>query len=786
MDGPWNTRRSPVYAKNGMVACSQPLAAEAGLSILKQGGNAADAAVAVAAALNVTQPMSTGLGGDAFVLFFDAVKKEVRGINGSGRCSSDHSIEIFERQGYSELKRPNSLSPLFITVPGAAAAWVDTVEQFGSQKLTLNEILTPAINMAEVGFPVAPVCAYYWKESEDLLRNVANGSEILLNGSAPKEGEIMKMPFLAETLRQLAAHKKKGFYEGRVGEAIVDVVRETGGIMNLKDLESHVSTQDQPVHVNYRGVDVYEMPPNGQGITALLALNILEGFTVKEMEHNSPEHLHVVIESLRLAFADTRFYVADPAIESIPVTGLLSKEYAAERKKLINLQQAISDLEHGHPQNFSNTVYFCVVDGQGNACSFINSVYQGFGTGIVPKGCGFTLQNRGANFSLDRNHINSLQPGKRPYHTIIPGMALKDGELYCPFGVMGGFMQPQGHLQVISNMIDFGMNPQEALDAPRVQIDGGKVTGRVLLEDGISEETAQILGQMGHKEPTVERGWNRTDFGTGQIIVRNPKTGVLCAGSDPRNDGHAIGWEMALPESLLRNYEKFQAKNGIPVFLKGGPMDKVLFGITVGACGLDAAVEKQKLVADDEADNEPDDEQNVSSNAPKTIQTPISPVLSNKIFSSGETSKTQDSSNCSVGKGTSDSGPQSTRLIYLNERRQEKPEFKPKPKKMQRARSLKHHSFLSEVPDVRHMERALLGLLDDFHSGKLKAFGSGCTMEHMTDIREQQENLAKLHFDLGASGDDPLNSNNNMLQLVQKLEKLSVSIEKLHSTNSGI
>ncbi|KAG4072393.1 hypothetical protein HA402_004325 [Bradysia odoriphaga] len=542
MDRLWNSRRSPIYAKNGMVACSQPLAAQAGLEILKRGGNAADACVCIAAALNVTQPTSTGIGGDAFALFFDATKKEVRGINGSGRCPSDLSIDTFKNLGYNEQNRPSSLSPLFITVPGAAAAWVDTVEQFGSGNLTLSEILEPAIKLAEEGFPVAQVSAHFWKKGEHLLQNSANGTEILSNGVAPKEGEIMKMPFLAETFRELGTNKKPGFYQGRIAQAIVDVIRENGGVMSLADLENHVSTQDEPVHVNYRGVDVYEIPPSGQGMTALLALNILEGFNLQGMQHSSPEHLHIVIESLRLAFADARFYIADPAFESVPVAGLLSKDYAAHRRDKINLQEAATDLQHGYPQNFSNTVYFCVVDGQGNACSFINSNYQGFGTGIIPKGCGFTLQNRGDNFSLDPSHVNSLQPGKRPYHTIIPGMALKDGELYCPFGVMGAFMQPQGHLQVISNMVDFGMNPQEALDAPRVQISGGTAAGRIFIEDGIPVETAQVLEKIGHRQPTIVSGWKRSEFGVGQIIVRNPVTGVLCAGSDPRHDGHAMGW----------------------------------------------------------------------------------------------------------------------------------------------------------------------------------------------------------------------------------------------------
>ncbi|OXA58616.1 putative gamma-glutamyltransferase YwrD [Folsomia candida] len=519
MDGIWNSRRSPVYAKNGMVACSQPLAAEAGLGILKRSGNAADAAIAVAAALNVTQPTSTGLGGDAFLLYYDAQTKQVKGLNGSGRCPSGVSISTFEDRGFSEQNRPPSVNPLFITVPGAAATWVDTIELFGSGNLTMAQILEPAIALAEDGYPVGQVTAYYWQRSEQLLRNASpNGGEMLLNGIAPKEGEIMRMPYLAETFRTLAANGKAGYYEGRIAQAIVDVVNELGGVMTLADLSSHFNTQDVPISVSYRGVDVYEMPPSGQGITALLALNILEGFFLNGLTHNSAQHLHLVIESLRIAFADTRFYVADPEFVSVPVDGMLSKTYADQRRGLISPESAAVNIDHGFPPNVSNTVYFCVVDGQGNAASFINSNYQGFGTGIVPQGCGFTLHNRGDNFSLDRTHANSLQPGKRPY------------------------MQPQGHLQVISNMIDFGMNPQQALDAPRVCIDGGTAAGQILLEDGITEEVRQELERMGHASPTIITGWSRSDFGTGQIIKRDPLSGVLVAGSDARNDGHAVGY----------------------------------------------------------------------------------------------------------------------------------------------------------------------------------------------------------------------------------------------------
>ncbi|CAG7830614.1 unnamed protein product [Allacma fusca] len=543
LDGQWNSRRSPIYARNGMVACSQPLAAEAGLSILKKGGNAADAAVAVAAALNVTQPTSTGMGGDAFALYFDAKTKQVRGINGSGRCPSGLSIDKLEELGYSEENRPVSSSPLWITVPGAPATWVETIEKLGSGKLHLLDVLSPAISLAENGYPVNVITAHGWKNSERLLQTASpNGGEMLLDGRAPEAGEIMRMPTLAESFRELALKGKAGYYEGRIAQAIVDVIQQTGGVMSLEDLKNHVNTEDTPIHVNYRGVDVYEMPPNGQGITALLALNILEAFDLTGLKHNSPEHLHLVIESLRVAFADTLYYVADPAFANVPIDGLISKEYAAERRRLISLDYAAGNIDHGFPPNTANTVYFCVVDGDGNACSFINSNYQGFGTGIVPKGCGFTLQNRGANFLLDRNHANGLEPGKRPYHTIIPGLALKNGELFCPLGVMGGYMQPQGHLQVLSNMIDFQMGPQQALDAPRICIDGVQTSGDILLEDGITEETQQKLADLGHRNPRIISGWGRQDFGTGQIVVRDPLSGVLCAGSDPRQDGLAIGW----------------------------------------------------------------------------------------------------------------------------------------------------------------------------------------------------------------------------------------------------
>ncbi|MHA1865212.1 MAG: gamma-glutamyltransferase [Candidatus Heimdallarchaeaceae archaeon] len=529
--------RVPIYGKRGMVASSQPLASEAGMRILQQGGNAADAAVAVAAALNVTEPTSTGIGGDCFCLYWNNKEKKVNGINGSGRAPSSLTLEFLQEQGIKDNLPPFSVHT--VTVPGAAAGWVDTVEKYGT--MSLKEILTPAIELAEKGFPVSPITAFFWDKGVRQLKNGPNAEELLINGRAPKEGEIMKNPTLANTFRELTEHGKAGFYEGRIAESIIELLESLGGVMTLDDLKNHKSTFDKPISVNYRGVDIFEIPPNGQGITALIALNILEEFDFTDIQHLSSEYFHLLIEIMRIAFADTRWYVADPDVVSVPTLELLSKEYAIKRKMLFNPNKATIDIQRGSPFSNSDTVYFCVVDGEGNACSFINSNYMGFGTGLIPKKCGFTLQNRGANFSLNPNHPNVLSPNKRPYHTIIPGMAVQNGELYAPFGVMGGFMQPQGHVQILVNMIDYGLNPQQALDTPRFCIRDGTSKGKVALEEGIDVTVMSELARMGHEIVPIT-GWARAVFGRGQIIRRNPKTGVLCGGTDPRADGIVIAW----------------------------------------------------------------------------------------------------------------------------------------------------------------------------------------------------------------------------------------------------
>ncbi|GAB4573027.1 MAG: gamma-glutamyltransferase [Anaerolineales bacterium] len=533
----FNSRRSPVYSRRGIVATSQPLATAAGIEVLSKGGNAADAAVAAAAALNVTEPTSTGIGGDMFALYFDAQTRQVTALNGSGRAPSALTLERLKREGLLADSLP-PFHPHTVTVPGACAGWCDLIQKHGS--LSMSDILAPAIRLADEGFPVAPLTAHFWARGADRqLKSALNGHEMTIDGRAPKAGEIFQNKGLARTFKLVAEQGAIGFYQGSVAESIVAVIKEAGGCMSAEDLASHVSTWESPISVDYRGLRVYECPPNGQGITALIALNILEGFDLASMDFLSSEKMHLMIEAMRLAFADAKWYVSDPAFSKIPIKELLSKEYAGERRRLIDLKRATVDPQHGSPVNSSGTVYLSVVDGMGNACSFINSNYMGFGTGIVPKGWGFTLQNRGHNFSLDPHHPNVLAPGKRPYHTIIPAMVTRvaDNSLYASYGVMGGFMQPQGHVQVLSALKDAGLDPQSALDLPRFCIDAESAGGRVDIEEGMPIETVNALREMGHSLNEVS-GYERAVFGRGQVILRG-EAGVLCGGSDLRADGYA-------------------------------------------------------------------------------------------------------------------------------------------------------------------------------------------------------------------------------------------------------
>jgi gamma-glutamyltranspeptidase/glutathione hydrolase len=535
----FSSRRSPIHGRRGMVSTSQPLATAAGIEILSKGGNAADAAVACAAALNVTEPTSTGIGGDMFALYYDAETKQVTALNGSGRAPAALTIDRLKKEGLLADELPPYHAHT-VTVPGACAGWCDLIEKHGS--LSLSEILAPAIRLAEEGFPVAPLTSYYWSRgAERQLKSSLNGKELTIDGRGPKAGEIFRNPGLAKTFKVIAGKKARGFYQGQIAEAIVGVIKEAGGCMSVEDLASHVSTWETPISVNYRGLRVYECPPNGQGITALIALNLLEGFDLTSLDVLSPEKMHLMIEAMRLAFADARWYVADPAFSKIPMAELLSKEYANERRILIDRKHANVDPKRGTPVASSNTVYLSVVDGFGNACSFINSNYMGFGTGIVPKDWGFTLQNRGHNFSLDPNHPNALEPRKRPYHTIIPAMVTResDDSLYASYGVMGGFMQPQGHMQVLSALADHELDPQAALDLPRFCIDVEESGGRVAIEEGMPNKTMDALKKLGHPLYEVS-GYERALFGRGQVILRDAVSGVLSAGSDPRADGCAM------------------------------------------------------------------------------------------------------------------------------------------------------------------------------------------------------------------------------------------------------
>ena len=534
---PFTSRRSSVYGRNGMVATSQPFATAAGLEILARGGNAADAALAAGVALNVTEPTSTGIGGDMFALYYSADTKRVTALNGSGCAPAALTLDRLKKDGFSTILPPFHAHT--VTVPGACAGWFDLIERHGS--LSMAEILAPAIRLAREGFPVASITSNSWQRAaQNQLKTAPNGHELTIDGRGPNPGEIFRNPNLARTFEIVAHEGKEAFYQGQIAEAIVRVIREAGGCMSAEDLASHTSTWEEPISVTYRGLRVYECPPNGQGITALIALNILEGFDLSALDSLSTERLHLMIEALRLAFVDSRWYVADPRFSTVPIDELLSREYASKRRKLINRSHATVDPKHGTPVHSSNTVYLSVVDKFGNACSFINSNYWGFGTGIVPKGFGFTLQNRGHNFSLDPNHPNRCEPLKRPYHTIIPAMVTReDGSLYASYGVMGGFMQPQGHVQVLSALVDHGLDPQSALDLPRFCIDVEDSGGRVALEEGVPADVISDLQDMGHTVYEVN-GYNRSLFGRGQVILRDPETGVLCAGSDPRADGCAM------------------------------------------------------------------------------------------------------------------------------------------------------------------------------------------------------------------------------------------------------
>lgn len=527
----WPGRHQPVVAANGMVATSQPLAAQAGLAILRAGGNAVDAAIATVATLTVVEPGSTSIGGDAFALIWDG--NALHGLNGSGRAPTGLTIEEVRGRGHETMPDYGWLP---VTVPGAPATWRDLHQRFG--KLPFQQILEPAITYAEKGYPASPVVAWSWRRQVD-VHSTLQGDEFAHfldlyapGGKAPGVGDMWCNADKANTIRRIAETYAEAFYTGEIGEKIVKFAQSTDGFITAEDLAQHTSTWVEPISTNYRGYDVWEIPPNGQGIAALVALNILEGFDLASLRRNSTESFHLQIEAMKLAFVDAHRYVGDPERVEVPVDGMLSKTYATTRRALIG--DTALDPEPGAPPH-SDTVYLCTADEDGMMVSFIQSAYKGFGSHVVVPGTGFSFQNRGRGFSLDPEHPNALEPGKRPFHTIIPGFLTKDGAPIGPFGVMGGFMQPQGHVQMIVNTIDYGMDPQTSLDQPRWQWDKERI---VLLEPAVDPAILDELRQRGHEAEVRD---NLGLFGRGQIIWRL-SSGALIGGSDHRADGQAAGY----------------------------------------------------------------------------------------------------------------------------------------------------------------------------------------------------------------------------------------------------
>jgi len=524
--------RSTVYGTRGAVACEHPSAALAGLRVLDAGGNAADACVAMAACMAVLAPMTTGLGGDAFLLFYEADTNRVLGANGSGRAPKEATIEKLRDRGLSEMPERGGVP---VTVPGAVRLWEDAANSLGA--LPLARLLEPAWEFAENGHPVAEVVARYWEAGEDLLsKNEAASAVFLPDGRPPAAGTHFTQADLAGTISAVAEGGADAFYGGEIAHRMAHAVQEAGGYLSEEDLAAHETTWVEPISTDYRGVRVHEIPPPGQGIAALEMLNILEGFDMASFGTMSAERIHLEVEAKKLAYQDLYDEIGDPEFwrhAEIPTERLLSKEYAEELRDRISSEQASGRV--AEPALGEDTTYLCAVDAYGNGCSFINSLYMGFGSGIVAGGTGVTLQNRGNSFRLDPDHPNSLVPGKRPMHTIIPGLITDaaTGVLWAVFGNMGGPMQPQGHAQLIVNLIDHGMNPQEAVDHPR-HFHGG---GTLLLEGRVPEEEAQKLRDMGHE---VEVGADYVVPVGGAQIIRIREDGVREAGSDPRKDGCAL------------------------------------------------------------------------------------------------------------------------------------------------------------------------------------------------------------------------------------------------------
>ncbi|MFK8101380.1 MAG: gamma-glutamyltransferase [Saprospiraceae bacterium] len=531
--------RSEVIASNGMVATSHPLATQIGLDILKNGGNAIDAAIAANAALGLMEPTGSGIGGDLFAIIWSAKDKKLFGLNASGRSPEKLNLKFFQDRGMDKIPAYGALP---VTVPGCVDGWFEMHKKFG--KLSMEKILAPSIDYARKGFPVTELIAYYLELSARRFKEYPNfAATYMPNGKAPAKGVLFKNPALANTYEKIAKGGRDAFYAGSMAATIANFLQSQGGVLSAADLAKHTSEWVEPVSTNYRGYDVWELPPNGQGIAALQILNVMEAYNVRQMGFGSVDYAHHFIEAKKLAFEDRAKYYADPAFNKLPVAELISKDYANQRRKLIKERAAkqylAGTLEHG------NTIYLTVADQEGNMVSLIQSNYRGMGSGMVPPELGFMLQDRGELFALEAGHYNVIEPNKRPFHTIIPAFISKDGIPWVSFGLMGGAMQPQGHAQIVMNLIDFGMNLQEAGDAPRMQHTGSSqptgekmlTGGHVLLESGINYKTVRGLMRKGHKV-----SFSLGSYGGYQAIKWDPIQGVYYGASESRKDGQAAGY----------------------------------------------------------------------------------------------------------------------------------------------------------------------------------------------------------------------------------------------------
>jgi gamma-glutamyltranspeptidase/glutathione hydrolase len=534
--------RSVVMARRGMIATSQPLASAAGLKVLQQGGNAIDAAITAAAVLSVVEPTMTGIGGDLFAIVFDPATGKLSGLNASGRSAYAATPEAFAKRGLNAVPERGVLS---ITVPGVVDGWAELLAKHGT--IPLARALAPAIEYARSGYPVSEIIAEQWKGAESVLRaDPVTAATFLVDGRAPEAGQVFANPRLAATLEQIAAGGRDIFYKGAVARAIVADLQKRNALLDAKDFADHHADWVDPISTTYKGVDLFELPPNTQGFVALEMLNLLEGFDLRALGHNSAAYLHLLVEAKRIAFADRDAYLADPASVPAPVLArLVSKEYAAARRKEINPSRAARDYAAGAVEGkvppgagidfeaTGDTVYLTAADGKGHVISLIQSLFDAFGSGIVAGDTGVVLHNRGSLFVLKPGHPDLLAPHKRPMHTLVPAMAMKGGRPWLSYGVMGGDMQPQGHVQVLLNMVDFGMNVQEAGEAPRFRHSAAGLA----LETAISPEARFGLNQRGHRLINTIGS-----FGGFQGILIDPKTGVLMGGSDPRKDGAAVGF----------------------------------------------------------------------------------------------------------------------------------------------------------------------------------------------------------------------------------------------------